>query len=68
LPIYIAVLHRHRFPSLFFTVTDFHRRSSLSPIFTLGISISSSNTFTNPNLLYRDFISFRFFVASHFQV
>ena len=44
------------------------RRFSPSPLFTLRIFISSRNTFTNPNSLYRDFISFCFFVASHFQV
>jgi hypothetical protein len=31
---------------------------SSSPISAQWIFISSRNTFTNPNLLYRDFISF----------
>ncbi|KAK2369876.1 hypothetical protein P8452_50510 [Trifolium repens] len=44
------------------------RRFSPSPLFTLRIFISPRNTFTNPISLYRDFISFCFFVASHFQV
>jgi hypothetical protein len=43
-PISIAVLQCCRF--------------SPSPLFTLRIFISSRNTFTNPNSLYRDFISF----------
>ncbi|WJX37660.1 hypothetical protein P8452_25404 [Trifolium repens] len=60
-------LHRRRFPWPIFTVADFHGRSSPSMIFTPGIFTSSRNTFTNPNPLYRDFISFRFFVASHLQ-